>query len=65
MKLLINGEWLQTEASTLEHLLDELDYNAAQVATAVDGVFVSRDRRALTGLSDGMALDIVAPMQGG
>lgn len=65
MKLLINGEWRPTRSATLEELIGELDYNSAQIATAVDGVFVSRDGRPEVPLCEGMVVDIVAPMQGG
>jgi len=46
-------------------LLETLGYGAAQVATAVDGEFVPRERRAEQPLREGMRIDIVAPIQGG
>ena len=46
-------------------LLEELGYGGALVATAVNGTFVAREARADTGLSEGDAVEVVAPLQGG
>ena len=61
----LNGETLRTEAATLADLLDEKGYNGAVVATALNGTFLPKGLRAATPLSDGDAVEIVAPMQGG
>ncbi len=65
MKVLVNGEWRLTAAETLDELVSELDYDGLTVATAADGVFVSRDGRGNTPLSEGMVVEVVAPVQGG
>ena len=61
----LNGEAADTEAATLADLLDEKGYNGAVVATALNGTFLPKGLRAATPLSDGDAVEIVAPMQGG
>ncbi len=61
----LNGEPAATEAATLADLLDEKGYNGAVVATALNGTFLPKGLRADTPLSDGDAVEIVAPMQGG
>ncbi len=61
----LNGEEVSTEAATLADLLDEKGYNGAVVATALNGTFLPKGLRAATPLSDGDAVEIVAPMQGG
>lgn len=61
----LNGEPVSTEAATLADLLDEKGYNGAVVATALNGTFLPKGLRAATPLSDGDAVEIVAPMQGG
>ncbi len=61
----LNGEPLDTEAATLADLLDEKGYNGAVVATALNGTFLPKGLRAATPLSDGDAVEVVAPMQGG
>lgn len=65
MKIIVNGEVRQLAASTLAQALDEMDYRAAVIATALNGCFVAAGSRAATALADGDALEIVAPMQGG
>ena len=61
----LNGEPVATDAETLADLLDEKGYNGAVVATALNGTFLPKGLRAATPLSDGDAVEIVAPMQGG
>lgn len=61
----LNGEEVGTNAETLADLLDEKGYNGAVVATALNGTFLPKGLRAATPLSDGDAVEIVAPMQGG
>ena len=65
MRIDLNGEALSTEAATLAALLAERGLDAASVATALDGVFVPRGRRAHTPLETGARVEILAPMQGG
>lgn len=61
----LNGEPIATAAATLADLLDEKGYNGAVVATALNGTFLPKGLRAATPLSDGDAVEVVAPMQGG
>lgn len=65
MKIIVNGAERELAAITLAQALDELDYRAAVIATALNGRFVAAGSRAATPLADGDALEIVAPMQGG
>ncbi len=65
VRIELNGEPVSTEAETLADLLDEKGYNGAVVATALNGTFLPKGLRATTPLSDGDAVEIVAPMQGG
>ncbi len=65
MTLTINGEPRALEAKTLAEALSALDYDAASVATALNGDFVARRLREATTLKDGDRIEIVAPRQGG
>jgi sulfur carrier protein len=65
MRIELNGETLGTKAETLAALLEEQGFDAASVATALDGVFVPRHARATRTLRDGAAVEVLAPMQGG
>lgn len=66
MKLVVNGAHIERDDSpaTIADLLATRG-DGAQVAVAVDGIFVPRSRHATTPLRDGMQIEIVAPMQGG
>lgn len=65
MRIDLNGRPAETEARTLCELIIEKGFDAASVATALDGHFVPRDRRAATALCEAARVDVVAPMQGG
>lgn len=65
MKLTINGEPRRLTATTVAEALAAAGLADARVATALNGTFVPAAARAETPLSDGDALEIVAPMQGG
>ena len=65
MRITVNGEDRDVAAATLDAALFELGYGSLRVATAVDGHFVPAGRRALRALSEGSAVEILAPMQGG
>lgn len=65
MRIDLNGEPLVTAAQTLALLLDEQGFDAACVATALDGAFVPRGQRAATPLCEGTRVEVLAPMQGG
>jgi len=61
----LNGAPVTTEARTLAVLLEEHGFDAASVATALDGFFVPRSARATTALRDGAKIEVLSPMQGG
>lgn len=63
--LTVNGEAVRTGARTLADLVTSLGYDAASIATAVNGDFVARGARAARTLAEGDAVEIVAPRQGG
>ena len=63
--LTVNGEPRELAATTLAEALTALDYADAVVATALNGDFVPRRKRAETPLAEGDRIEIVAPRQGG
>ena len=65
MKLTVNGEAMELEATTLETLLVLMEYEGGWLATAVNGELVHREDRAEWLLSDSDRVEILTPMQGG
>lgn len=65
MRILLNGQSVETAARTLADLVEECAFDARVVATALDETFVPRTLRATTDLRDGARVEILAPMQGG
>ncbi|OWU84304.1 sulfur carrier protein ThiS [Oceanicola sp. 22II-s10i] len=65
MRIELNGTLTETTADTLAALLAEQAFDAASVATAVDGAFVPRGLREGTALRDGAKVEVLSPMQGG
>lgn len=65
MKLTINGETRDINAQTVAEVLVAEGLAEARVATALNGQFVPVTARDASRLSEGDALEIVAPMQGG
>ena len=65
LSLTVNGERHDLAAATLAEALALLDYAEAVVATALNGEFVPKRKRAETVLRDGDAIEILAPRQGG
>ena len=69
MKIRLNGEPWETDASTLEALLNELGdregLDVAAVATAVNGEFAPKTARAECALKEGDAIEVISPRQGG
>jgi sulfur carrier protein len=63
--LIINGEAREMEAGTLAELLQQLNYDSAWLATAINGEVVRRDARHGIHLSEGDRIEILSPMQGG
>lgn len=65
MKILVNGDWLETSAANLAAALDQLGYRDAIVATALNGEFVPAGARSSAQISEGDRIEVLAPMQGG
>ena len=65
IELQVNGDNQRCRSTTLASLLEELGYQGAVVATALNGNFVAQGQRQTTNLSQGDSLEILAPMQGG
>lgn len=65
MQIELNGTRIETPATTLAALIDAHGFEAAAVATALDGAFVPRGLRAATRLTEGAQVEVLAPMQGG
>ncbi|MEI9402596.1 sulfur carrier protein ThiS [Mesorhizobium argentiipisi] len=65
MILIVNGEALESAATTLAELLAALDYEGDWLATAVNSDLVHKADRVEFLLSDGDRIEILSPMQGG
>ncbi len=65
MRVVVNGEPQDLAAANLAEALAALDYADAVVATALNGAFVPKRKRADTPLAEGDRIEIVAPRQGG
>jgi len=65
MKIIVNGQPHDTEATTLDDLLTVLGYEDAVVATALNGEFVPVAARPKQHLGNGDRIEVLAPMQGG
>jgi sulfur carrier protein len=65
MRLIVNGENIETKATRVDVLLSELAYDGAHLAVAVNYDVVPRARWADTPLNDNDAVEILTPRQGG
>ncbi|KJZ18004.1 sulfur carrier protein ThiS [Loktanella sp. S4079] len=65
MRIFVNATLNNVSAGSLSEVLNELGYNDAAIATAVNGTFVAKSDRATATISDGDRIEILAPMQGG
>lgn len=65
MKILVNATARDIQSGTLDKALAELGMTSPALATALNGNFVSRAKRADTQLSEGDRLEVLSPMQGG
>lgn len=65
MQIRVNGKELEVASTTLAALLDELEYQDAVVATALNQTFVRAIDRKATELKAGDAVEILTPRQGG
>ncbi|MCJ8139000.1 sulfur carrier protein ThiS [Falsirhodobacter halotolerans] len=64
MNITINGTPHDLIATNVEGALSEAGFTG-KVATALNGAFVPKGLRATTPLTEGAALEVLAPMQGG
>ncbi len=65
MHVIVNGERTEITATDLGGLLNEMDYDGAYVAIAVNAHVVPRARWAETALVSGDQIEIITPRQGG
>lgn len=65
IRISVNGEAVETHATTLAALVDERGLAGQRVATAVNGDFVPASRRVDAILKPGDRIEIVSPRQGG
>lgn len=65
MRIDLNGVATMTTASTVAMLIEERGLDPNSVATALDGLFVTRTARETAALNDGAKIEILEPMQGG
>lgn len=65
MVLTVNGERQDVEAPDVATLLQKLEYEGGFFAVALNGEVVRRTAWADTKLSEGDALEILTPRQGG
>jgi sulfur carrier protein len=65
MRIQVNGESREVAATTLAGLIRELDFEDLTVATAVNHAFVRRADRDRARLTEGDAVEILTPRQGG
>ena len=65
MKILVNAESQEVSAQVLGDILNELGYDDAKIATALNEVFVAKSARGQTKVAAGDRLEVVTPRQGG
>ena len=65
MQIILNGQTIETQQTSLDDLLAEQGYTNMSVATAMDDNFVSQTARKDTLLRENCVIEVVAPMQGG
>lgn len=65
MQVEVNGAMHRVAAQTLADLIEEMGFDGASVATALNGAFVPRGARANTVLAEGAKVEVLSPMQGG
>lgn len=65
MVLIVNGERRETNATRVDALLAELEYEGTHLAVAVNYDVVPRARWSETVLNDNDTVEILTPRQGG
>ncbi|MBC7576492.1 sulfur carrier protein ThiS [Tardiphaga sp.] len=65
MRVIINGEHRDVQASHVDALLSELDYEGKHFAIALNFDVLPRSVWAQTALKNGDEIEIITPRQGG
>jgi sulfur carrier protein len=65
MRIHVNGASREVRAADLSGALEELGYEGAVIATAINGEFVAAGERQGARLAEGDRIEVLAPMQGG
>jgi sulfur carrier protein len=65
MRVIVNGEEREIAASSVDALLDELEYEGTHFAIALNFDVLPRSAWAQTRLKHGDAIEIITPRQGG
>jgi sulfur carrier protein len=65
MRVIVNGEAREINASRVDALLSELDYEGTHFAIAVNYDVLPKSRWAETALRAGDEIEIITPRQGG
>ncbi|AEJ60423.1 thiamine biosynthesis protein ThiS [Spirochaeta thermophila DSM 6578] len=65
MRLIVNGEWLETGATTVGGLLEERGILPERVVVELEGRIVPREEFERTPLSEGARVEIVSFVGGG
>ena len=65
MRVIVNGEHREVEASRVDALLSELEYGGTHCAIAVNFDVVPKSAWAQTALKSGDEIEIITPRQGG
>lgn len=65
MQIILNGQKIETQQTSLDALLIEQGYADMSVATAINDNFVPQHERTSITLHSDCVVEVVAPMQGG
>jgi thiamine biosynthesis protein ThiS len=65
MRIRVNGEFVELEASTIADVLRHYRLDHAKVVVEANGAIVAQDSLAATAVQDGMILEIVHFVAGG
>ncbi len=65
MRVIVNGEAREINASSVDALLGELDYAGTHFAVALNFDVLPKSRWAETPLKSGDEIEIITPRQGG
>ena len=65
MRVIVNGEQREINASRVDALLSELEYEGTHFAIAVNYDVVPKSQWAKTPLKNGDEIEIITPRQGG